>query len=104
MRTASFTGSSHATIEIGLFFCFTVSFFVRDVKPHNVMIDHSRRVLRLIDWGLAEFYHPGQVKRKKKKIVVTCLLKAKIRNTIVVLQVDISRFASGFEAFFSSHV
>lgn len=29
----------------------------RDVKPHNVMIDHSRRQLRLIDWGLAEFYH-----------------------------------------------
>jgi len=32
----------------------------RDVKPHNVMIDHSRRRLRLIDWGLAEFYHPEQ--------------------------------------------
>jgi casein kinase II subunit alpha len=31
----------------------------RDVKPHNVMIDHARRKLRLIDWGLAEFYHPG---------------------------------------------
>eukprot|EP01104_Vermistella_antarctica_P000838 TRINITY_DN10939_c0_g1_i1.p1 TRINITY_DN10939_c0_g1~~TRINITY_DN10939_c0_g1_i1.p1 ORF type:complete len:383 (-),score=86.70 TRINITY_DN10939_c0_g1_i1:75-1223(-) len=30
----------------------------RDVKPHNVMIDHSQRKLRLIDWGLAEFYHP----------------------------------------------
>jgi casein kinase II subunit alpha len=30
----------------------------RDVKPHNVMIDHSTRKLRLIDWGLAEFYHP----------------------------------------------
>ena len=47
----------------------------RDVKPHNVMIDHDRRKvsgeklqyasftyyvfkLRLIDWGLAEFYHP----------------------------------------------
>ena len=54
----------------------------RDVKPHNVMIDHERRKvaicartcttllitplstrsvrfqLRLIDWGLAEFYHP----------------------------------------------
>lgn len=30
----------------------------RDVKPHNVMIDHSKRQLRLIDWGLAEFYHP----------------------------------------------
>ena len=32
----------------------------RDVKPHNVMIDHEKRKLRLIDWGLAEFYHPGQ--------------------------------------------
>eukprot|EP00877_Chromochloris_zofingiensis_P000343 jgi/Chrzof1/10309/Cz04g36230.t1 len=32
----------------------------RDVKPHNVMIDHSQRQLRLIDWGLAEFYHPGR--------------------------------------------
>uniref|UniRef100_A0A7S2RD37 non-specific serine/threonine protein kinase n=1 Tax=Mucochytrium quahogii TaxID=96639 RepID=A0A7S2RD37_9STRA len=32
----------------------------RDVKPHNVMIDHKNRKLRLIDWGLAEFYHPGR--------------------------------------------
>ena len=32
----------------------------RDVKPHNIMIDHARRELRLIDWGLAEFYHPGK--------------------------------------------
>jgi len=32
----------------------------RDVKPHNIMIDHSKRKLRLIDWGLAEFYHPLQ--------------------------------------------
>lgn len=31
----------------------------RDVKPHNIMIDHNARKLRLIDWGLAEFYHPG---------------------------------------------
>ena len=31
----------------------------RDVKPHNVMIDHEQRKLRLIDWGLAEFYHPS---------------------------------------------
>jgi casein kinase II subunit alpha len=31
----------------------------RDVKPGNVMIDHHRRQLRLIDWGLAEFYHPN---------------------------------------------
>lgn len=32
----------------------------RDVKPHNVMIDHENKKLRLIDWGLAEFYHPGK--------------------------------------------
>ncbi|KAL0956513.1 hypothetical protein HGRIS_002654 [Hohenbuehelia grisea] len=31
----------------------------RDVKPGNVMINHQRRELRLIDWGLAEFYHPA---------------------------------------------
>ena len=31
----------------------------RDVKPHNVVIDPETRQLRLIDWGLAEFYHPG---------------------------------------------
>jgi len=32
----------------------------RDVKPHNVMIDHKTHTLRLIDWGLAEFYHKDQ--------------------------------------------
>ncbi|KAJ4459602.1 putative Casein kinase II subunit alpha [Paratrimastix pyriformis] len=31
----------------------------RDIKPHNVMIDHNKHKLRVIDWGLAEFYHPG---------------------------------------------
>jgi len=31
----------------------------RDVKPHNIMIDHEKRELKLIDWGLAEFYRPG---------------------------------------------
>lgn len=24
------------------------------------MIDHKKRRVRLIDWGLAEFYHPAQ--------------------------------------------
>jgi casein kinase II subunit alpha len=39
-------------------FCHSRGIMHRDVKPHNVMIDHTRRQLRLIDWGLAEFYHP----------------------------------------------
>ena len=41
-------------------FCHSKGIIHRDVKPHNIMIDHKNRKLRLIDWGLAEFYHPGQ--------------------------------------------
>jgi casein kinase II subunit alpha len=40
-------------------FCHSKGIMHRDVKPHNIMIDHANRKLRLIDWGLAEFYHPG---------------------------------------------
>ncbi|KAJ5074056.1 casein kinase ii subunit alpha-3 [Anaeramoeba ignava] len=34
--------------------------FHRDIKPQNIMIDHRQKSLRIIDWGLAEFYHPGK--------------------------------------------
>lgn len=44
---------------IALDYSHSMGIMHRDVKPHNVMIDHERKSLRLIDWGLAEFYHPN---------------------------------------------
>lgn len=41
-------------------FCHSKGVMHRDVKPANVLIDHDTRQLRLIDWGLADFYHPGK--------------------------------------------
>ncbi|KAK4873370.1 hypothetical protein RN001_015399 [Aquatica leii] len=41
-------------------FCHSRGIMHRDVKPHNIMVDQKHKKLRLIDWGLAEFYHPGE--------------------------------------------
>ena len=40
--------------------CHAKGIMHRDVKPGNVLIDHEKHQLRLIDWGLADFYHPGK--------------------------------------------
>jgi casein kinase II subunit alpha len=32
----------------------------RDIKPHNIIINPKSMDIRVIDWGLAEFYFPGQ--------------------------------------------
>jgi len=41
-------------------YCHSMGIMHRDVKPHNIIIDHNKKELRLIDWGLAEFYFPKQ--------------------------------------------
>ncbi|GER53751.1 protein kinase superfamily protein [Striga asiatica] len=46
--------------SVALDYCHSQGIMHRDVKPHNIAIDHEQRKLRLIDWGLAEFYHPGR--------------------------------------------
>lgn len=44
---------------IALDFSHSMGIMHRDVKPQNIMIDPQTKQLRLIDWGLAEFYHAG---------------------------------------------
>ena len=47
-------------VLIALDYCHSMGIMHRDVKPHNLIINHKTKELRLIDWGLAEFYIPGQ--------------------------------------------
>jgi casein kinase II subunit alpha len=43
-------------ILAALDFCHSRGIMHRDVKPNNIIIDLTQRELRLIDWGLSEFY------------------------------------------------
>lgn len=42
-------------------YCHSQGIIHRDIKPHNIMIEPQTKKLRLIDWGLAEFYHPEKM-------------------------------------------
>lgn len=41
-------------------YCHSKGIMHRDVKPQNIIINPAKRIIKLIDWGLAEFYHMGQ--------------------------------------------
>jgi casein kinase II subunit alpha len=45
-------------VLLALEFCHSQGIVHRDVKPHNFVIDPTTKKLRLIDWGLAEYYIP----------------------------------------------
>lgn len=40
-------------------YCHSQGVMHRDVKPLNIIVDHEKKDLRLIDWGLADFYKPN---------------------------------------------
>lgn len=44
----------------GLDYCHSMGIMHRDIKPHNIVYNHKTKELRIIDWGLAEFYYPGK--------------------------------------------
>ena len=32
----------------------------RDIKPDNILLDPFTKTIKIIDWGLAEYYIPGK--------------------------------------------
>lgn len=41
-------------------FCHSKGIMHRDIKPQNIIIDHPKHIIKLIDWGLAEIYEPNK--------------------------------------------
>lgn len=62
METATDTDARFYLYQLmrALQYCHSQGIMHRDVKPLNILYDKSHNMVRLIDWGLADFYHPGQ--------------------------------------------
>ena len=44
-------------VFVALDYCHSRGIMHRDVKPMNIIVDQKSKLLKLIDWGLSEFYH-----------------------------------------------
>lgn len=51
----------------GIAFAHSRGIIHKDIKPSNVMIDHDLGILKIIDWGISDYYKPGK-KAKNKNI------------------------------------
>ena len=40
-------------------YCHLNGIIHRDIKPQNIIFDYESKKLRVIDWGLADFYLPN---------------------------------------------
>jgi casein kinase II subunit alpha len=44
--------------------------FHRDIKPNNLIINHDKKQLKVIDWGLAEYFIPENELNVRVKIQI----------------------------------
>lgn len=44
----------------GLNYCHSMGIMHRDIKPQNVLIDKEKAIVKIVDWGLADYYLPSK--------------------------------------------